>query len=177
MVRAEDLASYIRSIPDFPKKGILFRDITTLLKEPAALAGTVDLLVERYRGATIAKVAAIEARGFVLGGALACRLNAGFVPIRKPSKLPGAKLRVEYQLEYGSDALEVHTDAITPGERILLLDDLLATGGTARAACNLVRKLGGEIIGAAFLIELSPLNGRRKLEPYDVFSLITYDTD
>jgi adenine phosphoribosyltransferase len=175
MVSAADLSSYIRNIPDFPKKGILFRDITTLLREPAALAAAVELLASQYKDAKIAKVAAIEARGFILGGAVACRLGAGFMPVRKPTKLPAKVIREEYTLEYGTGALELHADACAPGDRVLVLDDLLATGGTASAACRLVRRLGGEIAGTAFLIELAELNGRKKLEPYDVFSLVAYE--
>lgn len=171
---AIDLKNTIRSIPDFPKKGILFRDITTLLKDPAAFRQAIDLLAERYSGKGISKVVSVESRGFVLGAPLACALNAGFVPVRKPGKLPSATLREDYALEYGTDALEIHRDAIEPGERVLLIDDLLATGGTIHAACALVERLGGVIVGLAFLVELSSLKGRFRLGTYDVFSLIQY---
>ena len=169
-----DLAKHIRSIPDFPKKGILFRDITTLLKDKNAFTEAVDQLYCKYRDMRIDKVVCVESRGFILGGALALRLGAGFVPVRKPGKLPGSVERQEYQLEYGTDMIEIHKDAILPGERILLHDDLLATGGTIQAACTLVEKLGGSIVGLSFLIELSFLDPRRKLRGRDVFSLITY---
>jgi len=172
-----DLRSVIRSIPDFPKKGILFRDITTLLKEPAALAEAIDRLSNRYAGAGIEKVVCIESRGFVLGGALAQRLHAGFVPVRKPGKLPAETLREEYALEYGTDAVEIHRDAIQAGDRVLIHDDLLATGGTAAATCKLVESLGGRILGIAFLVELSFLKGRDRLRAYDVFSVVEYSSE
>ena len=172
-----DLEKHIRSIPDFPKKGILFRDITTLLKDKDAFTGAVDQLYSKYRDMRIDKVVCVESRGFILGGALALRLGAGFVPVRKPGKLPGPVERQEYQLEYGTDMIEIHKDAILPGERILLHDDLLATGGTIEAACILVEKLGGSIVGLSFLIELSFLDPRKKLSGRDVFSLITYHSE
>lgn len=172
-----DLKTTIRSVPDFPRKGIVFRDITTLLKDPAAFHRAIDLLAAKYTGRNIAKVVSVESRGFVLGAPLACALNAGFVPVRKPGKLPSETLREDYALEYGTDALEIHRDAIAPGERILLVDDLLATGGTILAACRLVERLGGEIAGLAFLIELSFLKGRDRLGKYDVFSLIEYESE
>lgn len=172
-----DLAKHIRSIPDFPKKGILFRDITTLLKDKDAFADAVDQLYSKYRTMRIDKVVCVESRGFILGGALALRLGAGFVPVRKPGKLPGSVARQEYQLEYGEDIVEIHKDAIVPGERVLLHDDLLATGGTIEAACILVEKLGGSIVGLSFLIELSFLEPRKKLRGRDVFSLITYPSE
>lgn len=172
-----DLQSTIRSIPDFPKKGIVFRDITTLLKHPAALHTAIDTLAAQYRDLHIGKIVGVESRGFILGGALADRLGAGFVPVRKPGKLPAATLRQEYALEYGTDAIEIHADAITRGERVLMHDDLLATGGTMAAACRLVESLGGEIVGLSFLIELSFLHGRKRLEPYPVFSLVRYDAE
>lgn len=173
----EDLKKFIRNIPDFPKKGIVFRDITTLLQDPQAFRNVIDLLCKRYGGTKIDKIVSVESRGFILGSVLAYRLNAGFIPVRKPKKLPAKTVREEYQLEYGSDVLEMHADAIRKGEKILIVDDLLATGGTIGAACNLVKKLGGEIIGLAFLIELSFLKAREKLTGYDVFSLITYDAE
>ena len=172
-----ELQSYIRNVPDFPKKGIVFRDITTLVKDKKAFQKSIDLFYQRYKSERIDKVISIEARGFIFGSALAYRLGAGFVPVRKPKKLPAATLREEYQLEYGTDALEIHTDAITKGERVLILDDLLATGGTISAACNLVKKLGGEIVGLAFLVELSFLEGREKLHGYDIFSIVSYDAE
>lgn len=171
------LIDTIRSIPDFPKKGIVFRDITTLLKDRQAFAEAIDRFYERFTSSAIEKVVSIESRGFIFGAPLAYRLQAGFVPVRKPNKLPAETLREEYALEYGTDALEIHTDAITPNDRVLLLDDLLATGGTMLAATRLVERLGGNIVGLAFLIELSFLQGRDRLRTYDVFSLITYDRE
>ena len=172
-----DLASTIRSVADFPKKGIVFRDITTLLKNKDALRLSLDMLYEQYKNERIDKVVGIESRGFILGSALAIKLGAGFVPIRKPGKLPAEKVRQEYQLEYGSDAIEIHRDAITKGERVLLHDDLLATGGTILAAAKLVEQLGGTIVGLSFLIELSFLQPRKRLAQYNIFSLITYDRE
>ncbi|MGB2957326.1 MAG: adenine phosphoribosyltransferase [Bacteroidota bacterium] len=172
-----DLRSKIRSIPDFPKKGILFRDITTLLKDPAAMAEAIDQFSNRFAGAGIQKVVCIESRGFIMGGALAQRFNAGFVPVRKPGKLPAETLREEYALEYGTDTLEVHRDAIQQGDRVLIHDDLLATGGTAAAACKLVESLGGQILGIAFLVELSFLKGRDRLGEYDIFSIIDFASE
>ncbi len=179
MVKRErtDLRTCIRNIPDFPKKGIVFRDITTLLQDPRAFRVAVDRLVRHYRSARIAKVVSVESRGFIFGSVLAHRLGAGFVPVRKPGKLPSATIRTEYQLEYGSDALEIHRDAIRKREPVLIVDDLLATGGTAAAACELVRQLGGRIVGAAFLIELAFLKGRDRLKGYDVYSVVTYDKE
>ncbi|MDD8016772.1 MAG: adenine phosphoribosyltransferase [Bacteroidota bacterium] len=172
-----NLVSKIRTVPNFPKKGIMFRDITTLLKDKEALTYTIDKLYEQYKDKNISKVVGIESRGFIIGAALAYRLGCGFVPIRKPGKLPAETIREEYQLEYGRDAIEIHKDAITTGERILIHDDLLATGGTIAAACNLVKNLGGEIVGLSFLIELSFLNPRKKLTGYDIHSLIQYDSE
>ncbi len=179
MVRGleERLRERIRTIPDFPKKGIMFRDITTLLQDERAFREANDCFFERYEGLGITKVAGIESRGFIFGSVLASRLGAGFVPVRKPNKLPSAKIREEYALEYGTDALEVHTDAVDPGEKVLIVDDLLATGGTARASCALIGNLGGIVAGAAFLIELSFLKGREKLREYDVFSIISYGSE
>jgi adenine phosphoribosyltransferase len=174
---APDLKQYIRSIPDFPKKGIVFRDITTLLRDKEAFRQAIDSFVDRYKNVRIDKIVSVESRGFIFGSALAYRLHAGFVPVRKPKKLPGTTLRREYKLEYGTDALEIHTDAIGHGEHILIIDDLLATGGTIRATCDLVKQLGGVIVGVAFLIELSFLNGRAGLQEYDIVSLINYDAE
>lgn len=173
----EELKKYIRSIPDYPKKGIIFRDITTLLKEPKAINLAIDSMIENFKGININKVVGIESRGFILGAILAYKLNAGFVPARKPGKLPASTIREEYDLEYGTDAIEIHKDAIYKGENVLLHDDLLATGGTAKAACKLIENLGGNIVGISFLIELSFLNGRAKLKGYNVHSLINYESE
>jgi adenine phosphoribosyltransferase len=172
-----DLRNHIRSVPDFPKKGIVFRDITTLLKDSEAFGRAIDVFFERYKDQRIDKIVSVESRGFIFGAALAQKLGVGFVPIRKPGKLPAETIREEYQLEYGKDAVEIHRDAITPGERILVHDDLLATGGTILAACRLVGKLGGNITGLCFLIELTFLHGRDRLEGYDIFSIIKYDAE
>src|SRR5512135_276734 len=171
----DELREIIRSVPDFPRKGIVFRDITTLLKDPKAFARAIDVFHQHYAGAAVAKVVSVESRGFILGAPLAYRLGAGFVPIRKPGKLPAPAIRQEYQLEYGTDAVELHRDAVSHGERVLVLDDLLATGGTIKAACDLVERLGGVIVGLSFLIELSFLHGRDRLKGYDIFSIIRYD--
>jgi adenine phosphoribosyltransferase len=171
----DDLKRLIREIPDHPKPGILFYDLTTLLQDPQGFHSLVDRLCEHYNGKKVDIVAGIEARGFIFAPALAYRLGAGFVPVRKPKKLPWKTDSVTYQLEYGSDQLEIHQDAVKPGQRVLLCDDLLATGGTASAAIQLVRKLDGEVAGAAFAVELSFLNGRAKLPGVDVFSLLKYD--
>jgi adenine phosphoribosyltransferase len=172
-----DLRRFIRSIPDFPKKGIIFRDITTLLNDKNAFQSVIDLFYQRYRSYRIDKVVSVESRGFIFGSALAYKLGAGFVPVRKPGKLPAKTIRQEYQLEYGTDALEIHTDAIAQGDRVIIVDDLLATGGTVQAACNLVESLGGNILELSFLVELAFLQGRNKIERYKVFSLITYDSE
>ena len=169
------LKSLIREVPDFPKPGILFYDITTLLKDAAGLDSLLDHMCGRYEVSPPDLVAGIEARGFMFGSVLASRLRRGFVPMRKPSKLPAEKERVTYDLEYGQDALEIHRDAIQPGQKVLIVDDLLATGGTAAAACALTEKLGGVVAGMAFAIELTFLNGRGKLPNYDVFSVLSYD--
>jgi adenine phosphoribosyltransferase len=174
-LNAEQLKKLIREVPDFPKQGILFYDITTLLKDKTGFAQLIDLFSEHYIGKQIDLILGMEARGFIFGPALAYRLNAGFVPVRKPGKLPAATVRVEYDLEYGSNCLEVHKDAIQKGQRVLIVDDLLATGGTAEATTRLVQSLGGEIAGLAFVVELDFLNGREKLKPYNVFSLLHYD--
>ena len=169
-----DLAAKVRAIPDFPKEGILFRDIMPLLQDPSTLREAVDRIVEYGTGRHVDIVLGAEARGFILGAAVAYGLGAGFVCARKPGKLPYETISAEYDLEYGTDRLEVHADAIKPGQNVLVHDDLLATGGTARAKVELVEKLGGKVVGLAFLIELAALKGRDKLEGYDVFSLITY---
>ena len=168
-----NLLNYIREVPDFPKPGILFKDITTLLKEPAALDAAVRRLADPYRKADVSLVAGIESRGFILGAAVARDLGAGFVPIRKSGKLPAKTASASYALEYGTDSIEIHTDAIAPGQRVLLLDDLLATGGTMAAAVELVRGLGGQIPGIAFLIELTALDGRSRLKGEDVTALVS----
>ncbi len=172
-----ELKDYIRSIPGFPTADIVFRDITTLLKAPAALQASVGALVEPIAGEQIDQVVAAEARGFIFGGAIACRLGAGFVPVRKPGKLPAETVERTYELEYGTDTLAVHRDAIATGDRVLVLDDLLATGGTAKAICELVEQLGGEVVACLFLIELSYLGGREKLGDRRVISLIDYPSE
>jgi adenine phosphoribosyltransferase len=171
----DDLKKLIREIPDYPKPGILFYDITTLLKDRRGFHSLVDSLCAHYNGKPVDVVAGIEARGFIFAPALAYRLGAGFVPIRKPKKLPWKTASVTYQLEYGSDQLEIHKDAVQPGQRVVVCDDLLATGGTAAAAVSLIRQLGGEVAGLAFAVELNFLNGRSKLPGVDVFSLLKYD--
>jgi len=175
-LNSDQLKKLIREVPDFPKKGILFYDITTLLRDKTGFARLIDLFSENYIGKQIDLVLGMEARGFIFGPALAYRLNAGFVPVRKPGKLPAATCRVEYELEYGSNALEIHKDAIEPGQRVLIVDDLLATGGTAVATAKLASSLGGEIAGLAFVVELDFLKGREKLSGYEVFSLLHYDS-
>ena len=169
-----DLRSYIRDIPDFPKPGILFRDITPLLRDADALASTIEQLAERASDLDFDLIAGIESRGFVFATALAVRMSRGLIPIRKPGKLPFRTHRQEYQLEYGTDAVEIHQDAIEPGTGILLVDDLLATGGTMGAACRLVQHSGGRVAGCQFVIELSALGGRAKLPDVPLESLITY---
>jgi adenine phosphoribosyltransferase len=170
----EALKAKIRSIPDFPKPGILFRDITPLLADPRSFEGVIEALAKRYAGRKIDRVAAVESRGFLFGAPLALRLEAGFVPVRKPGKLPYRTERVTYELEYGTDAVEMHVDAIEPGQRVLVVDDLLATGGTAAAVADLATRRGGEIVELAFVIELDFLKGRERLEPRPVFSLIHF---
>jgi adenine phosphoribosyltransferase len=169
-----DLRDHIRDIPDFPKPGILFKDITPLLSDPAVFAESIAQFDDHFATQGISVIAAAEARGFIFGAPLALKLNAGFVPIRKPGKLPYATIAQEYQLEYGKDKLEVHSDALRSGQRVLLIDDVLATGGTMRACRDLVTSTGAEVVACAFLIELSFLGGRAKLEPGNIFSLITY---
>lgn len=172
-----DLKKLIRDVPDFPKPGIVFKDITTLTKDPEGLKAAVDELVAGYRDARVDVVVGIEARGFLFGAPVALALGVGFVPARKPGKLPAATASAEYELEYGTDAIEMHRDAISPGQRVLIVDDLLATGGTAKAAVELVEQLGGEVAGIAFVIDLTFLNGREKLEGYRVTSLIEFDAE
>lgn len=172
-----ELREHIRSIPDFPKEGIVFRDITTLLKQPAALKQAVEQMAAPYADREVDQVVGAEARGFILGPAVALRLGAGFVPVRKPGKLPADTIEETYELEYGTDTLSMHRDAIGEGTKVLMLDDLLATGGTMAACCRMVEKLGGQIVGCVFLIELSYLGGREKLADYDVTSLVTYRTE
>jgi adenine phosphoribosyltransferase len=172
-----DLRTFIRDIPDFPKPGIVFKDITPLLLEPAALDFAVESIAAYARPLDVDLVVAAEARGFILGAAVARELGAGFVPARKPGKLPGETVSAEYILEYGVDALEMHADALRDGARVLLHDDLLATGGTARALCGLAEGAGAVVAGCAFLVELSFLGGREKLAPYDVHTLIAYDAE
>jgi len=174
-LNSDQLKKLIREVPDFPKKGILFYDITTLLRDKTGFAQLIDLFSEHYIGKNIDLILGMEARGFIFGPALAYRLNAGFVPVRKPGKLPAATRRVEYELEYGSNALEIHQDAIEKGQRVLIVDDLLATGGTAVATAKLASSLGAEIAGLAFVVELDFLKGRQKLGAYNVFSLLHYD--
>ncbi|HYO13696.1 MAG TPA: adenine phosphoribosyltransferase [Thermoanaerobaculia bacterium] len=170
----DDLKAHIREVPDFPKKGILFYDITTLLQHPLALRKTVDRFVWFFASKRIDKVVGIESRGFMFGPIVAYDLNAGFVPVRKPGKLPYETIRESYDLEYGTDSIEMHRDAIQPGEHVLIVDDLVATGGTALAAAKLVESLGGVVAGFGFIIELTFLDGRKKLAGYEVESLIQY---
>jgi adenine phosphoribosyltransferase len=170
----EDIKSKIRTIPDWPKKGVMFRDITTLLKDEKGFFNTCQRLYEHYKNKKIDVVAAIESRGFIFGTALAVLLKKGFVPIRKKGKLPAETVSQEYELEYGIDRVEIHKDAIKKGDRVLLVDDLLATGGTMKAACQLIEKCGGKVVGCAFVIELPDLRGREKLKGYDVFHLVEF---
>ena len=170
----DELKQLIREVPDFPKPGILFYDITTLLKDPVGLHRAVDALANHYVGRTIDLVVGIEARGFIFAPLVAYRLNAGFVPVRKPKKLPAATAQASYSLEYGKDALEMHRDAITPGQEVLIIDDLLATGGTAVAVAGLVESLRGRVAGIGFLIELEFLKGREKLSRYELHSVLKY---
>ena len=169
-----DLTNYIRDIPDFPRPGILFKDITPLLAEPRALQYAIDRMVEHYPAPTVDAVAAVEARGFLFAAPLALRLQKPLIPLRKPGKLPYQTHTLQYDLEYGSAELQIHIDALTADKRVLLVDDLLATGGTMLAGCQLVEKAGGTVMGCVFLVELAFLRGRDKLKPYEVFSLIKY---
>ncbi|TET46321.1 adenine phosphoribosyltransferase [candidate division TA06 bacterium] len=175
--KSAKLKSLIRNIPDFPKKGIVFRDITTLLKDKDGFREMIDCLAEEYRDRDVDLVASVDARGFVVGAGVAYQLGTGLVLLRKPGKLPWETFYCEYDLEYGSNKIEIHKDAIEKGQRVLVVDDLLATGGTAAATCELVRKLGGELVGAAFVVELTYLKGREKLKDCPVFSLIQYDSE
>lgn len=171
---AEDLRAKIREIPDFPKPGILFYDITTLLKAPGAFREAVDLMIEPYRDVKVDLVVGMESRGFIFSGAIAYQLKAGLIPVRKLGKLPAETVSVEYALEYGSNTLEIHKDAIRPGQRVLVVDDLLATGGTVRGTIELVERLQGQIVGLAFLVELLFLKGRERLQDYKTTSVIQY---
>lgn len=175
MTNTNHLKKLIREVPDFPKPGILFYDITTLLKDKRGFHEVIDSLKNHYKNAGVDRVIGIEARGFIFAPALAYALGAGFVPVRKPKKLPSERETVSYSLEYGTDSLEIHKDAVEPGGRVLIVDDLLATGGTAAATTRLVEKVGGKVAGVGFVVELSFLNGRSKLSGYDVFSLLQYD--
>lgn len=174
-VDCQSFRELIRGVPDFPKPGVLFYDITTLLKDKRGFALLIDAMADYFIGREIDLVLGIEARGFIFGPALAYRLNAGFVPVRKPGKLPAKTAKVTYELEYGSDTLEIHADAIRPGQKVILVDDLLATGGTMDATARLVKQLGGSIEGLAFAVELDFLKGRERFHGYDIFSLIHYD--
>jgi adenine phosphoribosyltransferase len=170
----DDLKAFIREVPDFPKKGILYYDISTLLQEPLALRMTIDRFVWLFAGKHVDKVVGIESRGFMFGSIVAYNLDAGFVPVRKPGKLPAATVDQTYDLEYGTDTLEMHEDAVKPGEKVLVVDDLLATGGTAAAAAKLVESVGGKVVGFGFVVELTFLNGRKELDGFEVESLIQY---
>ncbi|MFA5142389.1 MAG: adenine phosphoribosyltransferase [Candidatus Woesearchaeota archaeon] len=171
------LKDKVRTVPHWPKQGIMFRDVTTLLKDDDGFRKSMDLMVKRYSNHKIDKVAGIESRGFIMGSVLAHQLGVGFIPLRKPGKLPAETISVEYSLEYGTDKMEIHKDAILPGEKILVVDDLIATGGTALAACHLIEKLGGEVAECAFVIDLPEIGGRKKLEDagYKVFSLMEFE--
>ena len=171
----ENIKKAIRTIPHFPKKGIMFRDITTLLKDATAFKETIDALADRYRNQSLDVVAGIESRGFIIAGTIAYLLGKGFIPIRKPGKLPAETYRVDYELEYGKDAIEMHKDSVYQGDRVLLVDDLLATGGTMKAACELVEKAGGTVVECAFIVDLPDLKGREKLNDYQVFTLVEFE--
>lgn len=171
----EEIKKKIRTIPDFPKKGIMFRDITTLLNDAGGLKATIDALVNRYQETPVDFIAGIESRGFILAGAMAYRLGKGFVPIRKPGKLPAETYRVEYELEYGKDAVEMHKDAIPKGAKVLMVDDLLATGGTMKAACEMIEKAGGNVVECAFVVVLPDLMGKEKLKKYTVYNLVEFE--
>jgi adenine phosphoribosyltransferase len=172
-----DLKEHIRNVPDFPKEGIVFRDITTLLSEPIAFDYTVDALCDRYRTQQIDAIVGVEARGFIFAGAVAHTLGIGFVPVRKPGKLPAETIEETYELEYGTDALQIHKDAIEPGMRVVVMDDLIAIGGTLEATCKLVERLGGTIVEVAVVIELSFLDGRKKLGDRPFYSMVQYDSE
>jgi len=171
----ENIKKKIRTIPHFPQKGIMFRDITTLLKDPDGIKETIDTLVNHYQETPIDLVAGIESRGFIIAGAIAYSLGKGFVPIRKPGKLPAETYRVEYELEYGKDVIEMHKDAIEKGAQVLMVDDLLATGGTMKAACEMIEKAGGEVVECAFIVELPDLKGRERLKNHKVFTLVEFE--
>jgi len=173
----QDIKPFIRNVKDFPKPGIMFRDITTLLQNSDSLKQTIDLLYEQVKDLKIDKICGIESRGFIFGAMLAEKIGCGFIPIRKPGKLPAEVVKESYSLEYGTDTIEIHKDSIEKGDRILLHDDLLATGGTMKAACNLVEKLGGEIAHISFIVELSFLNGRKELSKYNISALADYDSE
>lgn len=173
----EDIAKKIRNVPDFPKQGIQFKDITTLIQDGKTFARVIELFDKKFCDKKIDLIVGIESRGFIFGSVLAYKWGIGFVPVRKPGKLPAEKIREEYELEYGTDALEIHTDSISKGQKVLIVDDLLATGGTIAAATKLVARLGGEIAGIAMIIELSFLNGRDKINQYELYSLVTYDSE
>ena len=172
--RIDLIKSRVRDVPDFPKPGILYKDITPILSDPRAFNMCLDLMAERYDGESLDAIVGIESRGFIFGAALAARMRKAFVPVRKPGKLPSATHKVSYDLEYGSDAVEIHRDAVRSGERVLIVDDLIATGGTAWAACELVRRLGGQVIGATFVIELDFLAGKQRLLPVETYALLHY---
>ncbi len=169
-----DLKKYIRDVPDFPQRGVMFRDITTLIKEPKAFRYVIDAFVEKYRNVKIDKIVSVEARGYIFGGALAYELGCGLVPVRKQGKLPAETIRLEYDLEYGKNVIEIHKDGIKKGERILTLDDVLATGGTMLATCKMVEMLGGLVVGCAFVAILSYLPGTKTLKEYNIFSVVEY---
>jgi len=169
-----DIKKYIRDVPDFPQKGVMFRDITTLIKEPKAFHYVIDALLEKYRNVKIDKIVSVEARGYIFGGALAYNLGCGLVPVRKQGKLPAETIRLEYDLEYGKNVIEIHKDGIKKGERILTLDDVLATGGTMLATCKMVEMLGGIVIGCAFVANLTYLPGTKTLKEYKIFSVVEY---
>jgi adenine phosphoribosyltransferase len=170
----EDLKAAIREIPDWPKKGILFYDVTTLLKKPRCFEQTIDALIEPHKDKHVDMVLGIEARGFIFAPPVAYALKAGFIPVRKPGKLPAATFKASYELEYGTDCLEIHQDAIQPGQRVLIVDDLIATGGTAKAVAELAEKMGAVVVGLSFVVELTFLHGRDKLAKYDVHSILRY---
>ena len=170
----DELSQKIRNIPDFPKKGIAFKDITPLLQDASSFKRAILLLAKHYRNSKISSLVSVESRGFILGAALAYELGVGFIPVRKPGKLPYRVKRISYSLEYGEDTIEIHEDAIKKGEKVLVVDDLIATGGTAQAVCKLVEKLGGMVVGVCFLVELTYLKGKEKLKGYDIFSLIKF---
>lgn len=174
MKKIEELKNFIRDIPDFPKKGIIFRDITPLLKNPEAFKFAVDSMLEQFKSLKVDKIVSMEARGFIFGSVLSYNLDCGFVPVRKKGKLPYETVSIEYELEYGKDTLEIHKDAINVGDNVVIVDDVLATGGTARAVSKLVEKCGGKVVGLSFLIELTYLNPRKNLVGYNIFSLIRY---